>query len=139
MAKLIDFLVWIETTPHHIAQLHETSKGRGLRLKGHRGVSVTLMSDGKEQRKLYESARDPFDSRMYRATAKGRKLIREAGRWPEVATKQARRKDLPFHAKFDRSDLSDAAWEQDVANYNAKKLNPIALQEKWGARGLYFK
>lgn len=88
-SELVNFLVWIETKQHHFAQALETRKGRGILLRGY-GHEIRHYPT-KENGNTWEPARDPFDSRMYRATAKGRKLIREAGRWPEVAAAQRRR------------------------------------------------
>lgn len=87
---LVDFLVWIETHQHHKASTLDTSKGKGLLLQGY-GRDQIRFYGGKYSASFYEPSRDPFDSRMYRATAKGRKAIRNAGRWPEVAEKQRKR------------------------------------------------
>ena len=73
---ILDVLVWIETNEHHYA---DASDGKVFILRGHGAELRAPFELWQKVSPRVETARDPFDSRMYRATPYGNKLIRVGG------------------------------------------------------------
>lgn len=87
--SIVDVLFWIETKQHHIADAMDRDF---FILRGYWNQIRVPTNIAQAAYKYLESARDPFDKRMYRAKPSGKRLLRKAGRMPEIEAIQAHRK-----------------------------------------------
>ena len=98
--SILEVLTWIENTPHYQAETIENSKGIGMKLSNHHDsirFYNTLLNKKEQKMYLGMKAQDgsikdimPFvtagtwgDSRMYRASNKGRQYMMDNGVTPQ--------------------------------------------------------
>lgn len=87
--SIVDVLFWIETKQHHIT---DATDKEFFVLRGYWNQLRIPTEVGKAAYRYMEPARDPFDTRAYRAKPSGKRLLRKAGRMPEIEAIQAHRK-----------------------------------------------